>query len=270
MVIQIMSVYSCFIGEKYRSRFLSTNKSLNQTFDFNSSSLLRNTFPYKVSEKYADNDFIVESNELISQVTLVESLSKGPVENLKILSAGNNYKVGDSLVIESTGSGGGLSADVSRIKRSKNYKSQTNITTLEDSVFVRKDASVEVQTGNRHDLQGNLDYVVVSGFSTVATNLNGYYKIGVSSETAFITCYREKILMLLLILLILTFLEYQNQFLLEVVLELETEIFKLLNVFDYNRVLRVEKTTSWTAHTVNSPVVYVPNKFTIQKNTEVL
>ena len=95
-----VGVFPYFIGEKYRSRFLSTNKSLNQTFDFNSSSLLRNTFPYKVSEKYADNDFIVESNELISQVTLVESLSKGPVENLKILSAGNNYKVGDSLVIE--------------------------------------------------------------------------------------------------------------------------------------------------------------------------
>ena len=263
-----VGVFPYFIGEKYRSRFLSTNKSLNQTFDFNSSSLLRNTFPYKVSEKYADNDFIVESNELISQVTLVESLSKGPVENLKILSAGNNYKVGDSLVIESTGSGGGLSADVSRIKGQKITNLQTNITTLEDSVFVRKDAStIEVQTGNRHDLQ-NLDYVVVSGFSTVATNLNGYYKIGVSSETAFITAATGKDSDVTADIIDLNVSRIPESVSIGSSVGIGTEIFKLLNVFDYNRVLRVERQLPGQRIPVNSPVVYVPNKFTIQKNTE--
>jgi hypothetical protein len=35
-----------FIGNKYRSNTLKENSTLNQTFDFNRSNLLRNTLPY--------------------------------------------------------------------------------------------------------------------------------------------------------------------------------------------------------------------------------
>jgi hypothetical protein len=47
-----------FIGNKYRSNTLKENSTLNQTFDFNNSNLLRNTLPYKVSDDYAKNDFV--------------------------------------------------------------------------------------------------------------------------------------------------------------------------------------------------------------------
>ena len=52
-----------YIGKTYRSPYISDNSSLNQKFDFNNSKLSRNTFPYKVGDQNADNDFIIESNE---------------------------------------------------------------------------------------------------------------------------------------------------------------------------------------------------------------
>ena len=56
-----------FIGECYRSNTLEENKTLDQTFDFNNSDLLRNTFPHKISDEFANNDFIVETNEITRQ-----------------------------------------------------------------------------------------------------------------------------------------------------------------------------------------------------------
>ena len=37
-----------FIGKTYRSPYISSNTTLTQEFDFNTSNLARNTFPYKV------------------------------------------------------------------------------------------------------------------------------------------------------------------------------------------------------------------------------
>ena len=54
-------------------------------FDFNSSNLLRNTLPYKVGEEFAENDFIIESNETIRQISKIESVTKGDVDNITIL-----------------------------------------------------------------------------------------------------------------------------------------------------------------------------------------
>ena len=46
---------------------------------------MRNTYPYKVSDEFADNDFIVESNEISRQITIVESTSFGSVDSIQII-----------------------------------------------------------------------------------------------------------------------------------------------------------------------------------------
>ncbi len=43
-----------FIGNEYRSNTLEENKILDQKFNFDNSNLLRNTFPYKVSDSFAN------------------------------------------------------------------------------------------------------------------------------------------------------------------------------------------------------------------------
>ena len=49
-----------FIANNYRSKYVAEN--LDQSFDFNNSYLVRNTFPYRVKQEHSGNDFIVESN----------------------------------------------------------------------------------------------------------------------------------------------------------------------------------------------------------------
>ena len=83
-----------FIGDSYRSNTLDENKNLNQDFDLNSSDLLRNTFPYKISELNADYDFVIETNEISKQRTKVESVRSGSVESISIIDSGQNYQVG--------------------------------------------------------------------------------------------------------------------------------------------------------------------------------
>ena len=56
-----------FIGDKYRTNTLDENKLLNQEFNFQNSNLLRNTFPYRVSDPFVDNNFLIETNEISRQ-----------------------------------------------------------------------------------------------------------------------------------------------------------------------------------------------------------
>ena len=62
--------YPYFIGDTYRSEPIEDNFLIRSiTFDFNGNNLIRNTLPYKVSDDFADNDFLIESNE-ISRATI--------------------------------------------------------------------------------------------------------------------------------------------------------------------------------------------------------
>ena len=78
---------------------IQENISLDQSFDFNNSGLSRNTFPYKVNDQFADNDFLIESNEIIKQKSVVESVTRGVVDSFQVLDGGSKYKVGDLYVI---------------------------------------------------------------------------------------------------------------------------------------------------------------------------
>merc|ERR1712093_609313 len=105
-----------FIGKTFRSPFISTNTTLTQEFDFNSSNLARNTFPYKVGDALADNDFIVESNEFLRQLTTVESVTTGVIDSLSVLDGGDGYKVGDFTNFDDSGTNGsGLRGQVKTI-----------------------------------------------------------------------------------------------------------------------------------------------------------
>ena len=151
------SQFPYFIGNKYRSNTINENYTLNQTFDFNNSNLLRNTLPYKVSDNYAKNDFIVETNEITSQESIVESVSEGFVSSFDIINSGSDYKVNDILNFNDSGtSGGGLIARVSSIEGKDITKIDTSIETYENSIFTYKNGGeVEVTIKPYHNLSNN-------------------------------------------------------------------------------------------------------------------
>ena len=85
-------------------------------------------FLYNFFDKTSKYPYITLPNDLNQKVT-VKNVSKGKVNNVKVLSGGDSYKVGDRLVFDQKGSGGsGVAAKVSFVK-GKEISSIENVNT---------------------------------------------------------------------------------------------------------------------------------------------
>jgi len=259
-------VFPYFIGDRYRSPLLEENVELNQDFDFNNSSLLRNTFPYSVSEENAENDFITESNEEFVQSTRIESITKGSIEEIEILSAGVNYKVEDQLDFADGDDGGsGLFAFVSELEGKDIVSLETSTLLYENAIFTKKDdQTVEVKIAPYHDLK-NLDYINVSGLSTIATKLAGFYQIGVNSITSSLL---TEISSGSAVDVDITLPRIPEGISIGNSIGIGTEIFTLQNIYNDLNVLRVSREYTSIAHTATSPVYFYPDKFTFSKEID--
>ena len=173
-----------FIGDTFRSNEVINN--LDQSFDFNSSSLIRNTFPYRVNKPYSGNEFLFESNEKTNQISIVESASVGSIDSLKIINKGTNYRVGNSVIFDNTDTGGGAaSAEVTRIDGKAITNIETSYEEFENSVLTWENQNtIRVHTSGYHGLV-NGDRMEVSGLSTFVDGVSVVtsHIIGVSSET---------------------------------------------------------------------------------------
>ena len=257
-----------FIGDRYRSEVLFDNKKLNQSFDFNNSSLIRNTFPYKLNEKFASNDFIIESNEIINQTAVVESVTTGSIDQFEIVNSGDGYKVGDNIVFdESNTGGGGLISKVSEIKGKNIIDLNTDITSYDDAIFTWDSGSkIKVKVTPYHDLE-NLDYIQISGFSTSLGLLNGTQQIGITSYTATLT----KDIPTYSLSGIVTDIYISNipqNISIGSSIKIESETLSILNIFDNKNILRVIRSTTGSAHTATTSIYFIPDTFTIDKELD--
>ena len=258
--------YPYFIGNSYRSKVEKDNFLLNQSFDFNNSSLIRNTFPYKLGDRYADNDFIIESNEIINQQTKVESVTKGSVTEVTILNAGDGYRVGENAVFDDTGTNGtGLSLQISEVKGKQITNLSTSVETYNDSVFVWKDKeTVEVYTNPYHNVSNN-EYIIVSGLSTSISKLNRAYQVGVTTNT---------LLLLNDINAVISPGTVEDIYVSTIPSSVSigstltigiggSETVRVLNIFNEGSILRVRRSDSGIAHTSSTPINVLPNKIEI-------
>ena len=190
--LSLLPVFPYFIGDTYRTDPSTENFNINQTtFDFNNSDLIRNSYPYKVSDQYADNDFIIESNEITSQSSIVESTTSGSINSIEIINVGDNYEVGDSAVFDNTDTnGGGLSVSVNSVSGKEITSIETTVDTFEDTVFVWRDPThVAAYISTAPNLNGG-DNVVISGLSTTSIKgLTGSHVLGIN--TAHTIVYQE-------------------------------------------------------------------------------
>jgi hypothetical protein len=257
-----------FIGNKYRSNTLKENSTLNQTFDFNNSNLLRNTLPYKVSDDYAKNDFIVETNENTNQESIVESISEGFVNDFDIINSGSNYKVNDILNFDdSNTSGGGLIARVSSIEGMDIVKIDTSIETYENSIFTYKNGGqVEVTIKPYHNLSNN-DFVVISGFSTNLSKLNNSYKIGVSSYYSNVlkdipATSTSGFTTEIYITQLPTKVSVGSSII------IGSETLSVLEVYKNLNILKVERGSTGVSHTATTQINFIPDSFTISQKID--
>ncbi len=177
--------YPYFVGNTFKSNFINENKILDQTFDFNSSGLVRNTFPYNVNEPSIEYDFFNESYETLEQPGVVEAVTSGSVSDIKVISGGIGYKIGDRVNFDSDG------LDVSEVRGEVSELTGVDITSLNttlenypNSVFVwdnQEQVSAYYRNGGYDILNENT--VLVSGLSTSIARLEGSKKVKINSES---------------------------------------------------------------------------------------
>jgi len=172
-----------FIGKTYRSPYISSNTTLTQEFNFNNSNLARNTFPYKVGNALADNDFIVESNEFLRQLTTIESVTTGEIDSLQVLDGGDGYKVGDFTDFDdSETNGSGLRGQVKSLVGIAVSSVTTELTRFENAVFTWKSGNEVTATYSPFFDLNDEDSVSISGLSSSIVHLTNSFTIGISTD----------------------------------------------------------------------------------------
>lgn len=161
-------VFPYFIGNTYESKFITENRSLDQSFDFVSNNIRRNSFPYKIFSTDGEYDFITKIGNYDNDGIRVSSVTSGSVENLKIVNNGDGYKVGDVLQFSNEDTfGGGISASVDTLKGKTVSKIETAINSYTDSLIIKENSSnLRIYPNNILSLKSN-DDVILSGLSTV-------------------------------------------------------------------------------------------------------
>ena len=176
--------YPYFVGNKFKSEVVQENLILDQEFDFNGQELVRNTFPYKVNDPNADYDFINESYEIFDQQSVVESVTLGDVNEIKVIDGGVGYSIGDRVNFDFEGTNGsGLKGEVQELKGVGISSITTELEPNTNCVFVW-DNSDQVSAFTRFGFDlNNDDTVLVSGLSTSVPFLAGSKRIGFATES---------------------------------------------------------------------------------------
>ena len=244
-----------FIGDTYRSKV--STEILDQTFDFNNSDLVRNTFPYRTGKPYSGGDFLFESNSPVQQIARVTSASKGSIDGFIITNGGKDYKIGNSLVYDLSGTGGGGSAaEVSKIGGQPIQSITTQYLKYADAILIRESPEViRLHTNETHQLNDG-DVIQVSGISTFVNDIVGSHVIGVTSEFTRLTevlIENTGVGTDIYVSSIPTIIGAGTS------IGIGTETLSVLNVFSEENILRVKRGSVGTSHTV-SDIIEIKNK----------
>jgi len=262
---QYVGRFPYFIGNHYRSYYNPEETLLDQSFDFNASNLIRNTHPYKIGDNYAGNDFIIESNEIVNQKTIIESVFSGNVDGFDIVSSGNNYKVGDQLLF-STSKSEDLVVEITEVEGETITSIATTSVTYENAKLTWENGnSVKVTITPNHNFI-NEDKITISGVSTSLSKISGTYRIGLTTYTSILSedigTYASTG--------IHTDISVSNipsNISIGSSIKIESEILTVLNIF--SSFIRVKRYSGIaTSHTSPTPIYFIPDSFTIPKKVQ--
>lgn len=260
----LIGQFPYFIGNFYRSKYVSENENINQDFDFNSSGLRRNTFPYNINQPFADNDFIVESSEIENQITVVESVTSGSIDDIEIIQKGTEYKIGDEAIFDEENTlGSGLSAIVSKIRGKDITDIQTVFNSYPNSILSwNNNSEVKITIPSNHEIQ-NLDEVSISGLSTNLSSIDGFYESIVEDFNSSLIKNISDVSFTGIVTDIYVS-RLSKSISVGSSLSIGNEEFSVINLYPKENVLRVIRSNVGTSHTISSLVRLIPNSFTIK------
>ena len=267
---QLVPAFPYYIGKTFKSPFISENSSLNQEFDFNNSKLIRNTLPYKVGDKFSDNDFIIESNEDLRQISSVESITTGEVDSLQILDGGSNYKIGDVTKFDNDLTNGvGLSAEVESLVGFAVTALDTTLERYESSIFTWVDANtVKATTSPFFDLLDESG-VNISGLSSSIIGLQDTFTVGIKTDVIGLAkSMTENVIVSGRIDDIYVDKIPKSVSVGSSIKINDDEIVSVLNIYPIGSILRVKRFAVGVAHTYGSKLDVLPTTLSIPVKTK--
>lgn len=248
-----------FIGNKFKSAYVENN--LSQDFNFSKSNLVRNTYPYKISDEYSQNEFIIEDDSQFNQESIITSIEKGKVKSIEITKGGLDYKINDSLVFNNQDtSAEGASAVVSSIKGKTITSIASSTVEYSNAILTWEDKNkARIYISPYHQLN-NFDIVSISGLSTFVPKVAGNKQVSISTDrfTVFKDIPSNPVTQSGLVtdIYISTI---PNSLSIGSSIGIGTEILSVLNVFSERKILRVKRGVSGTAHTTSTLGFVYPN-----------
>jgi hypothetical protein len=183
-------VFPYLIGNSFGgipNQFNYNYRANQDDYDLNNTNWFRNTEVYNLNvDSDTTYEYIFIPNKL-SQTVDITAVSSGIVEKIGIVTGGNNYRVGDSIVFDNSETeGDGAVAKVSRILG----KSVDSVSVAKTSIFnvsivpSERRGNFTVICDNPHKFQ-KFDIVNITGVSTSSSKIEGSYQVGIGSTAAF-------------------------------------------------------------------------------------
>jgi hypothetical protein len=267
-------VFPYIIGHNYKSipnEFNYQNSSVQDLYDFESSDLRKNTEPLNLIEEDSEYPYIFIPNKL-NQTLDITAASPGTVDSIGIVTAGDNYKVGETLVFNNTGTGGDSAyAKITKLKGKSVERISVATSTIESVEIYPGDkpGRYEIYSDYPHQFT-NLDIISISGVSTTGSGIDGSYTSGISSSrftiagvgTTGVAIGTDGVTGLVTYFNLVGDLSFKN-IRENDILEAGTERVKVLNVDELSsriRVLRAVDNTVSTSHTIGKYIYEDPRK----------
>jgi hypothetical protein len=176
------------VGDSFKSDIIDFNydKSINQnTFDFSTEKVLRNTKPYNLTSKNSSYDFIFNPLKIKEPTSVIKSVVRGSIEDVGILTGGTGYKVGDLITFDNEFSGGSDAyAQVSNLLgKSINTISYASTFAQDIEFYPYNNTGKFVGFCTVPHSLSNNDIVSISGLSTSLSVFNNFFEVGVRSDT---------------------------------------------------------------------------------------
>jgi len=266
------------IGKNYSSKPNSFNFNPNSNqdeYNLNDNTWLRNSYSYNFNKKNSYYEYMIFPNKLKEQISEVKTVDVGSIEGVGITSGGINYKVGDELVLDVTNIGsGGFKSKVSKISGKEINSVSVSSTSITNVEFypIGGGGNFIGFSSSPHKLN-NFDTIEISGLSTSASFVEGFYKIGVSTNNFLLSGIGTTTIGISStgVTGIVTYISVKGSLLYPDVrendiLQIDQEKVKVLNVDVLSsriRILREIDGTIGSAHTSNTPVYEISRKFNV-------
>ena len=122
---------------------------------------------------------------MVDQISFVDSITKGVVDDFDIIESGSGYKVGENVSFDNTGTnGGGLTASIKSLTGKDILNINTNVQNWQNVVFIWESPNqVSGYISTSHSLKQR-DNIIVSGLSTTISGLTRHHQIGITTSVA--------------------------------------------------------------------------------------